>query len=386
MKAKHLLSLLLVCLFLTPATLVAADPNPSVLTDALRGTPYEGYTLSCQTFAAQYEQPGNSSAYAIATGGGKNVLCAFVEAEDGWHLHVSNENALPDDPTQLSITIVEYAGAPAVSIKADTVGGSTQVQFIINGYDTNASYSLPLFEVLFTVLSVDGGTPTITRVAPSEETGKWTVTENGEYQSYENRAYARMDDFDLRDIPLTRAAADAIWHDGSSTIYIEADDRRAAEGVSKLSGQQVTLPGDQMIPVYSGPDMASLRGADGKAAVSTKEPVNVYATNHDWVLISYGIPSGERYGYIPLGHMPADISIPLELTQGAMSMGVTTREVGVLDNLSTPDAPLCVLPYQTPLEVFATLGDWLYVGVFSDLGFSCRGFIPIDALHHTNNF
>lgn len=385
MENKRLLPLLLICLLaLAPAAHAALAPDASVLNDALRGTPYEGYTLSCQTFAMQYGEPGNSSAYAIASKDGKNILCAFEENEGDWNLRVANENALPNNPTQLSITIVDHS--PLVSIKADMAGGSIQLQFVINSYDANAPYTWPLFEVMETVSGADGRTPSTIQVAPSEETGKWTITENGDYKSYENRAYARMEDFDLREIPLTRADADAIWHGTDKTVFIERDDRAAAESLYKLVGRETTLVGNQTIPVYSGPGGTFLRSANGKAAVSTNAPLTVYATNFDWVLISYGVSNGERFGYIPRGYIPADVSIDHELYSGTMSVGLTTREVAVLDNLSAPDAPLCVLPYQTPLEVYATLGEWLYVGSFSESGSPCRGFIPMDALHHTNNF
>lgn len=385
MKTKHLLPLLAICLLmLAPAAGAAPAPDASVLTEALHGTPLEGYTLSCETFAMQHSNPGNSSAYAIAMRDGKNVLCAFEESGGEWHLRVSNENALPDNPTQLSITIAD--SSPLVIIKADKAGGSTQLQFAINYYDTNAPYTWPLFEVMEIVSGTDGRAPYTIQVAPSEETGKWTVTENGEYKSYENRAYARMADFDLREIPLTRADADAIWHGGGETVFIERDDMAVAEHLDKLVGREITLAGDQMIPVYSGPGQTYLRSANGNAAVSTNEPLTVYAVEHDWVLISYSIASGERFGYIPRGYIPADVSTNHELNMGTMSVGLTTREVAVLDNLSNPDAPLCVLPYQTPLEIYATMGEWLYVGSFFESGSPCRGFIPIDALHHTNNF
>lgn len=98
--------------------------------------------------------------------------------------------------------------------------------------------------------------------------------------------------------------------------------------------------------------------------------------------------NGERFGYIPRGYLAADITISHELWHDNMSMGLTTGEVGVLDNLSEPDKPLCVLPYETPLEVLATLGDWLYVhaGTSDTVSVPCRGFIPISSFHHTNRF
>ena len=384
MISKRLLPLLLVCMLaLVPAAHAASIPDASVLTDALRDTPYEGYALSCQTFAMQYGEPGNGSAYAIAAKDGKAVLCAFEEAGGGWHLRVANENALPDDATQFTIAIHEEYRL--VLIRAETPGGSTELQFAIIG-SADTTYVWPLYAVLVTATGAGGQVLSTVQVGPSEETGKWTITENGEYQSYENHAYTRMDDFNLHDIPLTRAAADAAWHSGSETVFIELDDRKVAANLSQLTGQEVMLLGNETVPVYSGPDESYQRGAGGKASVSTKEPVTVYATNHDWILISYEVATGERFGYIPRGYLPADVSIEYELTQGNYSVGLTTREVAVLDNLSQAGEPLCILPYQTPMEVWATLGEWLYVGSFSDSGYSCRGFIPIDAFHHTNNF
>lgn len=382
METKRLLPLLLIFLLVLSPVAHAAAPDASVLTASLRGTPYEGYALSCQTFALQYGEPGNGSAYAIAIKDGKNVLCAFEESGGSWHLRVANENALPDDATQLSITVSEHYRV--VIIGAETKSGSLKLQFAIGG-NMDTPYTWPLHEVMLTTRGADGGTHTI-QVGPSEETGKWTFTENGEYKSYENRAYTRMDDFNLHDIPLTRSAADAIWHSGGKTIYIERDDSAVNDSLPKLTGEKITLSEGQTIPVYSGPGESFLRGANGKAAVSTNEPLTVYAVAHDWVLISYTVSSGERFGYIPRVYLPADMVIDHNLYQGTMSVGLTTHEVAVLDNLSEADKPLGTFSYQTPLEVWATLGDWLYVIGTTTLGDSCCGFIPADAFHHTNNF
>lgn len=383
METKRLLPLLLLLLLaLSPAAHAATAPDADVLSSALRGTPYEGYALTCQTFAMQYGEPGNASAYAIATRGGQSVLCAFEESNSGWHLRVANENALPDDATQISIAV--SGQHRVVAIGAETNEGSLQLQFAIGG-NMHAPYTWPLHEVMTTTRGADGKTHTI-QVGPSEETGKWTFTENGEYMSYENRAYTCMDDFDLRDIPLTRAAADAAWHRGGTTIYIERDDGAANASLRTLSGQKITLAEDQKLPVYSGPGEEYLRGANGKAAVSTNEPLTVYATASDWVLIRYAVSSGERFGYIPRVYLPADMVITHNLYQDASSVGLTTREVAVLDNLSEADKPLCTFSYETPLSVWATLGDWLYVGGVSASGDSCCGFIPADAFHHTNAF
>lgn len=370
-----LLALILVLLALAPAAMaLAPEPDASVLDDVLRGTPYEGSQLSCQSFAMQYGAPGNASAYAIAIWQGKSVLCAFEESGGAWHLRVANENALPANG--MSVGIFVNTSYPVVDIGSDTTDGHVMLRFAIDGRE-GYPYTWPLYSVI---------TPD-TELAVSEETGKWTVAKNGKSKFYENRAHERMEDFDLRDFPLTMAAADTVWQDGSQTVYIEKDDSEINASLYKLTRRTVTLPAGQKLPVYSGPGEDYIRGAGGKAAVSTNEPVTVYAAESDWVLISYGVSSGERFGYIPRAAFPAGVSVAYEIYQGSFSVGLTTRNVAVLDNFSEPDKPLCILPYQTPLEVLATLGDWLYVSAGStESGSRCRGFIPADAFHNTCNF
>lgn len=387
MKAIRGLSLLLLCLLIGMVFSAQAETmlDAAGLADALRGTSLEGHALSCQTFAVDGDT-GKDSAYAIASSQGKHVLCAF-EAQNGtWQLLVANEHIFPEGSTQVSIAIDETRTVlPLVVLSAETTNGSIQVQFCIDMYE-NRPYAWPLFEVVHTVSGKGGEMPSVTQIAPSEETGKWMVTVDGNYTSYENRCYTHMEDFDIRTFPLTRAAADDMWHSGGTTAFIEIDDRKIAGGLRELVGVDIMLPEGQMIPVYSAPYELSLRGGDGKAAVSTNAPLTVYATEFDWVLISYSVSSGERFGYIPKHYIPADVSIDHDIMQETSSIGLTTREVAVLDNLSTPDAPLCILPYQTPLEVYGRLGDWLYVSGSTPAGESFGGFIPIDAFHHTNNF
>lgn len=384
MKAKYiLLFCMLFLLLLSPCAKATPIQDVSALSLALSKTPYQDYTLHCASFFPKQDNTDYHTAYAIATTSDTAVLCAFVSEDDAWQLCVANPNALPDPQAQFSLWITSSV-RPLLHIEAETATASTQIGFVIEVQKAFPADSWPLYEVIETIFNVSGKVLSITRIAPSEETGKWEHFENDEGKSYENHAYMCMVDFNVHTFPKTRAQADALWHGMGETVLIEPDDRMVFENLPKLVGQEIDLQGNTQIAVYSGPDASYLRSANGKAAVSPKEAVMVYATERDWALVSYRINAGERFGYIPLGYIPATALIPHELAP--WSVGLTTCDVALLDNLSQPTSPLLMLSYQTPLEVYATMGDWLYVGCFSASGVSCRGFIPYNTFHHTNNF
>ena len=66
-----------------------------------------------------------------------------------------------------------------------------------------------------------------------------------------------------------------------------------------LNAQEIRFPGGNKYPVYSGPGKDYLRGARGKASVSTNDWIEVFGREDGWILIQYEIDSSQcRIGYI----------------------------------------------------------------------------------------
>lgn len=56
-----------------------------------------------------------------------------------------------------------------------------------------------------------------------------------------------------------------------------------------LSASLVSFTSNQTYPVYSAPDSRSIRGAKGRARVSTNGWIQVFGSEGDWILVQYDI-------------------------------------------------------------------------------------------------
>lgn len=66
-----------------------------------------------------------------------------------------------------------------------------------------------------------------------------------------------------------------------------------------LSASLVTFTSNQTYAVYSAPDRKSIRGAKGRARVSTNGWIQVFGSDGDWILVQYDITDKHnRIGYI----------------------------------------------------------------------------------------
>lgn len=66
-----------------------------------------------------------------------------------------------------------------------------------------------------------------------------------------------------------------------------------------LEAQAAAFPAGQRYAVYSGPGEDYLRGANGKAAVSTNASIQSFAKENGWIMIEYAIDDAHhRIGWI----------------------------------------------------------------------------------------
>lgn len=91
---------------------------------------------------------------------------------------------------------------------------------------------------------------------------------------------------------------------------------------SELVGQEISFPGGQKFPVYSGPGTNYVRAAGGKATVSTNDWIQVFGTENGFALIQYAISANHmRFGYIDEKHLPQGHNVPaLTLENAAATM------------------------------------------------------------------
>lgn len=146
---------------------------------------------------------------------------------------------------------------------------------------------------------------------------------------------------------------------------------------NELISQNVKFIGGQSFNVYSAPDVSSLRGANGKAKVSTNGWIQVFGRDNGYVLIQYSIDSKHyRFGYIDESSLPKNSGVN-DLYFNPMPAW-TAGKVSVTDDPLYSHSTLVTLPDASPVTWLATLGDWAYIE--SSSGDYLRGFVPLGSL------
>ena len=142
----------------------------------------------------------------------------------------------------------------------------------------------------------------------------------------------------------------------AACVCTAAAAERLPEG-SELTATEIRFAGGKKYAVYSAPDRESMRGGNGKAAVSTNGRIQVFGKEDGWILIQYSIDSGHyRFGYIDAASLPKKAEVA--------DLDFTGIEAAIDHPVSVTDDPLhsqSVLTSLTGGEAvtwLATMGDW----------------------------
>ena len=148
-----------------------------------------------------------------------------------------------------------------------------------------------------------------------------------------------------------------------------------------LYAEEVDFKTGQTFPVYSAPSGKSVRGAKGKARVSTNDWIQVFGRDGDWILVQYAITEEHyRIGYITAKSLPKGTEVE-ELSFTA-SPAVLNYDTDVTDDPLFSQSVLASLPENTKVTCLATLGSWTYIE-YADSEQYFRGFIPTDSISRT---
>ena len=141
-----------------------------------------------------------------------------------------------------------------------------------------------------------------------------------------------------------------------------------------LLSQAATLPADsqaERLAVYSAPDAASFRAADGKASVSRGEACTVLGTADGWTLVQYDVSYRTgRIGYVQG-----------ELTENTLTLGnvplVAQVETFLTDDPFVSQYAQAVIPAGTELTGLAKCGEFYAYVALEQNGVTYRGFVPL---------
>ncbi|MGN0971178.1 MAG: YARHG domain-containing protein [Aristaeellaceae bacterium] len=155
-------------------------------------------------------------------------------------------------------------------------------------------------------------------------------------------------------------------------------------GFDVLQGfNYIAVQPNQRWPVYSAPDTAAWRGADGKALVSTTGFVYAAGWESGWLLVMYETNNGSvRVGYTRSGDMKQVPSASLPSLSFDYAAATVTRACSLTDDPARCfDAIVSLRPGQqvTYLTTFFNRYAWAYVETLAG-GQRARGFIPADCL------
>lgn len=143
---------------------------------------------------------------------------------------------------------------------------------------------------------------------------------------------------------------------------------------SELQATDVQFTGGKKYNVYSGPSQNSIRGGNGKAAVSTNGWIQVFGQENGWILIQYSIDTAHyRFGYIEASSLPKDAYVGY-LNFYARN-AVIQYSVSVTDDPLYSRSTLITASAGENVTWLATMGDWAYIE-----GTNYRGFVPLNAI------
>lgn len=145
-----------------------------------------------------------------------------------------------------------------------------------------------------------------------------------------------------------------------------------------LNAEVMPFTPGQTYAVYSAPDSRSIRGAKGRARVSTNGWIQVFGAEGDWLLVQYAItPEHCRIGYIDKNALPQDAAAPALALEAVPA--IVSYDVSVTDDPLMSQTPLTRLTENTSVTALASMGDWTYIEAGTGKS-RFRGFVPTECL------
>lgn len=146
----------------------------------------------------------------------------------------------------------------------------------------------------------------------------------------------------------------------------------------KFVAQQLDLAKGKQYAVMSAPNSKSIRGANGKAIVSTNGWVQVFGRTGKWLMVQYAVNDKEhenhyRIGYIRDAALPKDAEVN-ELKFDQLE-GYINCKTSVTDDPLGLQGELTKLKEGTQVTALAEMGRWTYIEAKNN-GKRFRGFVP----------
>lgn len=307
----------------------------------------------------------------LRDGKGINTLFCFKQKKNTWKKEFQTSKAVPQTNQEMWISIAMEGGYEAASpdpIKAP--------QLCIGMMNDSQEYV-----ALWTIFSLEKGQWNLHSIygyssgyeAMVVKENSITYYHDAEFTSVKGTVRGSIQ----RDIRYLNLSSVPKTYEKAKATLTEAPTLPRSD---KLFAQEVKFKGGKKYAVYSAPDKKSLRGANGKAAVSTNGWIQVFGEEDGFILVQYSIDAKHyRFGYIDAASLPKGTDIDPFFWDSRAAW--TNSNVSVTDDPLFSAQSLTTLPDHAPVTLLATLGDWAYIE--SSTGDLLRGFVPLSCLDTT---
>ncbi len=365
MKKWCCIMMVLLCtLTLGQTALADGDTQvPASIASALSGSRWDGYSVAYTTqrgaatgeVAAAYDSQHNCAA-AVVTNGKMNILVLMGSDGKGGLKVVSYSDK----------AVLQGDDIPGIRLQNERI---TVYYPSDSGEQWNLSYTFRRRDstwILNNLSYFDGNDTIAIEVYDAKLT--YENTDVGSFIGTATGVYGRrFEQFNVNTFPRTLKDAKAV-------LTLPPAIPESVSVYSLAQPQEIEFSSNKKYPVYSAPGTDTLRGASGKAAMSTNDWVQVFGRENNWILVQYDISSDKmRFGYISSDSLPKGVSVP-ELSFLYLPVHLSAR-------CSLTDDPLnsgSVLgtPDSQDVTFLAWLGnDWAYVETTIG-GVRTRGFVP----------
>ena len=351
---KPIIALLLILAVLSGLLCAAADTAylPAQVQKKLNEDNASGYTVT-----GYVERAGGSPYYAFAlirNAKGKNVLYVFRANDSGWKYQFKTSAAVPQGSGR---TVLRLDDPQTLFIALDSDSGEYWVKYAIYTYSSSNWYLNHYYDRSRKVNVLVSGK-------------ELTYYGGADYNQLQGSARGTVEN-NLRYISLTSIPA---------TLKEAKNKLTSAPSIptGTLSAEKVKFTGGKNYAVYSGPGESYLRGANGKASVSTNDWIQVFGRENGWIMIQYAISADHmRIGWIPEKSLPKNAAIGNSTFTPTAAF--TASAATLTDDPLFSGSALLQLPANAAVTWLASMGEWAYVE-YADAGIRARGFIPLDRL------
>ena len=338
---------------------------PSEIKEYFAAAAFSGCTIGPNAAAKTENTAGGNYFFAVTTNAGHNVLHMFRQ-KDGLYRHVlRTESAVPQGRGFFSLHPVS-GQLYLLNDSPLSVGDAIEILFTLEdeeeqGYaslffavNTNGVWNLKLACVDYLWTEVLADSHSLTYYCEGEKTGS---------------AYGAVQT-DLR------------YFSFSAFPKTLAEARKKLSGPpeipdsAQLRAKTVKFTGGKKYDVYTGPGEKFFRAADGKAAVSTNDWIQVFGVEDGWAMIQYDLTSDQmRIGWIRATALPKNAAVD-DLHFNDLP-AIIAADTELTDDPLKSRAALRKLSQGQQVTWLATLGQWAYV---QDDQNWIRGFVPLTAI------